>query len=477
MTTETTASPTRDDRYYLLKAPLNRALVHLAVPMMAAVSVGVLYNIVNAGFIGSLGSTPLLAAITFGLPLTALMMAIGGVFGTGGSSAVARLLGELESADGDHAAELRTRVRRFSAFTVWGAGIVGLIVAIAGLLALGPITHLLGADGAAFAPTAAYAGVLLAGTPVLVVGFAIEQLVRAEGAAKASMVAIIASTVANLALDVLFILVLRWDVAGAALAIVASNVVTIAYLAGYLHRRSPEIRIGPRWFRPDLATAKEVFGVGVSELLMSSFLIVSSLVFNNVAVAYGDSLLAALGIAQRIVQVPEMLAMGVAMGAMPLVATTFGAGLRRRTRSAMMHSVAWVAIIVGVFATPLFLLRERALTPFSTDAAVLTMGTTVLTALLVSALFNGFTGLVITYFQATGQAGPATVLAVTQGVLFIPVLLAAHAWFGLTGTIWAITVSEVLCFAVAMALLALRRAPAADTTEPAELTALPVASR
>lgn len=472
MTTEPIASPTRDDRYYLLKAPLNRALVHLAVPMMAAVSVGVVYNIVNAGFIGSLGSTPLLAAITFGLPLTALMMAIGGVFGTGGSSAVARLLGELETADGDHAAELRTRVHRFSAFTVWGAAIVGLVVAVAGLLVLNPITHLLGADGDAFAPTAAYAGVLLAGTPVLVVGFAIEQLVRAEGAAKASMVAIIASTVANLGLDVLFILVLRWDVAGAALAIVASNVVTVAYLAGYLHRRSPEIRIGLRWFRPDLATAKEVFGVGVSELLMSSFLIVSSLVFNNVAVSYGDSLLAALGIAQRIVQVPEMLAMGVAMGAMPLVATTFGAGLRRRTRSAMLHSAAWVAVIVAVFATPLFLLREQALTPFSTDAAVLTVGTTVLTALLVSALFNGFTGLVITYFQATGQAGRATILSVTQGVLFIPVLLAAHAWFGLTGTIWAITVSEVLCFAMAMALLTLRRAASVDAIEPAPEPAL-----
>jgi len=56
MTTATTAPP--DDRYYLLEAPLNRALVHLAVPMMAAVIVGVLYNLINAGFIGSLPCWP-----------------------------------------------------------------------------------------------------------------------------------------------------------------------------------------------------------------------------------------------------------------------------------------------------------------------------------------------------------------------------------------------------------------------------------
>ncbi|MFT4295898.1 MAG: MATE family efflux transporter [Micropruina sp.] len=447
---------TTDDRHYLFDAPINRALIHLAVPMMAATSVGVVYNIVNAGFIGALNSTPLLAAITFGLPLSGLMMAVGGVFGTGGSTAVSRLLGRLETADAAEAPALRAGIRRFSAFTVWGAALTGVIIAIAGLLALDPIVHLLGADAAAFAPTAGYAGILLAGSPVLMVAFAIEQLVRAEGAAKASMMAIIASTVANLAFDVLFILVLHWDVAGAALAIVLSNVVTIGYLARHLHRNSAEIRIGLRDFVPDAATAREVFGVGTSELLMSTFLIISSLVFNNIAVLYGDSVLAAFGIVMRVVQLPEMLAMGVALGAMPLLAASFGAKLADRSRSALITSAIWVAVIVACFATPLFLFGERALQPFSSDAAVLAVGAVALTAQLVSALFNGFTGLVITYFQATGQGGPATVLSVVQGVLFIPLLLAGHAWLGLTGVIWSITVAEVLAFAIALLTLWLR---------------------
>lgn len=456
MTTTTTDSPVKDDRYYLLEAPLNRALIHLAVPMMAAVIVGVVYNLISAGFIGSLGSTPLLAAITFGLPLTALVMAIGGVFGTGGSSAISRYLGELESADAEAAAQLRTKVRTYSAFTVWGAAIVGAVIAVAGLLLLHPLVSLLGADGAAFAPTSAYVAVLLAGTPVLAVAFAIEQLVRSEGAAKASMIAIIAATVANLGLDVLLILVLRWNVTGAALAIVGSNLVTVGYLAVYLHRKSPELRIGLRWFRPDLSTAKEVFGIGVSELLMSGFMIVSALVFNNIAVTYGDALLAAFGIVQRIVQIPEMLAMGVALGAMPLLATTVGAGLRRRTNAALLHSAAWIAVIVALFAAPLFAFGTPALGLFSNDPAVLGVGGAVLVAQLVSALFNGFTGLAITWFQASGSAARATILSLTQGVLFIPVLFGAHAWFGLVGTIWAITVSEVACLAVAVALFVIR---------------------
>ena len=465
MTSAPTTSPTRDDRYYLLEAPITRALVHLAVPMMAAVIVGVVYNLINVGFIGSLGSTELLAALAFGLPLTGLVMAVGGVFGTGGSTAISRYLGELDAATPDEAARLRTKIRAYSAFTVWGAAIVAAILAAVGLVLLRPLVGLLGAAGDAFVPTADYVAVLLAGTPILAVAFAIEQLVRAEGAARASMTAIIASTVANLALDVLLILVLHWGVTGAALAIVGSNLVTVGYLASYLHRRSPELRIGLRWFRPDLSTAREVFGVGVSELLMSGFLILTSLVFNNIAVTYGDAMLAAMGIVQRIVQIPEMLAMGVAMGAMPLLATSLGAGLRRRTNAALAHSAVWVAAVVGVFALPLFVLGNPVLTLFSSDPAVLSLGAFILVAQLVAALFNGFTGLAITWFQASGSAVRATVLAVLQGVLLVPVLLAGHAWFGLTGTVWSITVSEVLCCLVAVVLFMVR--PKAATTVPA----------
>ena len=447
---------THDDRYYLQRAPIWRALVHLCIPMMAAVSVGVVYNIINAGFIGSLHSVPQLSAITFGLPVFALLMAVGGVFGTGGGTAVSRLLGELETAGpagpGSSGAEsIRARIVRLSAFTVWGSVVAGLVVAVLGTVFLRPIVHLLGADAAAAGPTELYVGVLLAGAPVLVLAFAMEQLVRAEGATKASMIGIIASTVANLAFDVLFILVLGWGVGGAALAMVLSNLVTVGYFVWHL-RRSPVIRIGIEAFRPDLVTAREVFGVGVSELLMSGFLVVSSLLLNNVAVAYGDGVLAAFGVALRIVQLPEMLCMGVFMGALPLIAVAYGARATDRLRGTILQSALWIAGIVLVFATPVFFLRGSVFELFSDSPDVTGVGVLILTAMLVSALFNGFTGLVIAMFQATGQALPATIMALTQGILLIPVLLVGHAMFGLTGVIWAMTISELLTFGIGLTL-------------------------
>ena len=93
----TTALAPGTNRWYLASAPMLRALVHLCVPMAAAMIVGALYNVINAGFIGSQHDTALLAAVTFGTPLLGLVMAVGGVFGVGGGALMSRLLGASEA--------------------------------------------------------------------------------------------------------------------------------------------------------------------------------------------------------------------------------------------------------------------------------------------------------------------------------------------------------------------------------------------
>jgi Na+-driven multidrug efflux pump len=331
----TTAEDTLSDRYFLARSGIWRALVHLCVPMIAAVSVSAIYNIVNAGFIGSLHSTPLLSAITFGLPVIVLTMAIGGVFGVGGGTMVSRVMGESEGGASNDPGLLK----RVVAFTFWGAVIAGAAIGGSALLLLHPIVTVLGADAASFAPTAQYVAGLLAFTPVLVGAFALEQIVRAEGATRASMIGLIAGTAANVVFDVLFILVLHWGVFGAALAIGLSNLVSVVYYVWFLQTRSANgISLAPRWFTLQRAIAREVFGVGVSELLMSAFMIVTSLLLNNLAVHYGDGVLAAFGVSLRIVQLPEFLCMGITLGALPLFAYAFGAGNRMRLRSAASRS-------------------------------------------------------------------------------------------------------------------------------------------
>jgi multidrug efflux pump len=433
------------NRWYLSAAPIVRALIHLCVPMAAAMIVGAVYNVINAGFIGSLHDTALLAAITFGTPLLGLIMAVGGVFGVGGSALISRLLGASEN-DPAKADE----IKHVSSLSVWGAAIVGVIVGGIGLLLLHPLVAVLGANAAAVPATSAYVAVMLAFVPVLAVSFCLEQIVRAEGAARQSMIAMIGSTIANLGFDVLFILILRWGVAGAALSMGLSNVLVIAYFAWWLHKHSDHVSLSPRWFTLKQSVLKAVFGIGVGELLQSGFLIVTSLLLNNLAAGYGDAPLAAVGVAVRIAQVPEFLVMGVTLGVLPLFAYSYGKGDQKRLTSALRGAAISVGGIMLIFSGTVFVFREQLFSAFSSSQSVLAIGVIVLTAQLVSAIFNGFTGLITSLFQATGRAVPAIIMSVGQGIVFIPVVIFGHILFGLPGIIWSLTVSEGVVFVVGL---------------------------
>lgn len=442
-----TADTVGSNRWYLASAPILRALVHLCVPMAAAMIVSAVYNLINAGVVGSLHDTSLLAAITLGAPILGLIMAIGDLFGVGGGALVSRLLGASE-----HDPAQAGDIKRAASFAVWGAFLTGAVLGGIGLVFLDPLVSLLGADAVTAPATSAFIGVMLAFVPVMATAFCLEQLVRAEGAARQVMIALIASAVVNLLLDLLFILGLGWGVAGAALAMGLANLGVVVYFIAWLQRTSEHVDLAPRWFTLSPTILKPVLGVGVSTLLQSGFLIVTALVLNTLAAAYGDAPLAAMGVAVRIAQVPEFLVMGVTFGVLPLLAYAFGKGDGARLRSALGASALAVGGISVLFAGVVFVLREPIVSAFIADPAVLGLGVTILVAQLTAMIANGFTGLITSLFQATGRALAATTMAVTQGVLFIPVVLLGKLWFGLDGIIWSLTVTEVTVFLVGVLL-------------------------
>ncbi|WP_108718641.1 MATE family efflux transporter [Miniimonas sp. S16] len=468
----TASGSTSGNRRALATAPVWRALVHLCVPMIAGLSVGTVYNIVNAGFVGSLHSTPMLAALTLAMPVFAVLMAVGGVFGVGGGTYVSRLIGAEDAVDPvggtdplRSPAETALRIKQLSAFTLWGAVAAGVVVGVVGLVLATPIATAVGASGDALVPTAQYIAAMCAFAPAMVASFALEQLVRAEGAAVSSMTGVLISTAANFAFDVLFILVLHQGVLGAGIAVGLSNVVMAGYYVWWLVRRSEAAALAPRWLRLDRELLRTVFGVGVSELLQSSFLVVSTVVMNWVAIGYGSALLAGMGVALRISQLPEMICMGVFLGAIPLFAYGYGAGDGVRLRRAITGAAVAILGFTAVFSTLVLLFREQVFALFSADADVLADGTRILTAMLVATVFNGISGLVIAVFQATGQMRDAAIMSVAQGVLFVPVVLLGNAWFGMTGVIWAMTVTELVVFLLGAVLFVAARREFAGVAE------------
>lgn len=433
--------------YYLEKAPIWRAMIRLCIPMILAISASTIYGLINAYFIGTLHNTAMFAAISLGVPIMALGMAFGGVFGVGGSTFISRLLGEKKHED----------IKHVAAFTLYGSLIVGVVAALVAILNITPLVHLLGADAASFVFTRNFVLATLVTLPIMMANFAVEQIVRSTGAAKQSMYGMIISVVANLVFDVLFILILDWNVVGAAIAVGISSFISLLYYIWYLQKHGGHVKLAPRYFKVTKRISAQVFSIGMSELVMSSFMIVTSLLFNNFVVHYGDNVLAAAGIAQRIVQLPEFMCMGIVLGIMPLLGFTYGAKLMHRLREAMVKSAIAIGAFVLVFSTTVYIFREQIFHIFSHDPSVVTIGAVVLLAQLVSTIFNGFTGLFMTYFQSTNKPVRTTIMSFVQGGLYIPVIIVANIFWGLYGIIWAITITEVLTFLVSLVLISLRR--------------------
>lgn len=447
------------DEFYLTKASIPKAIAHLSIPMMLGMSVGVIYNIINAFFIGMLHDTSMLTAVTLGLPMFTVLMAIGNMFGVGGGTYISRLLGK----------KANTEAKRVSAFVLYGSLALGIVCAIVLGIMINPVTHFLGADAASFIHTKNYTLALLICSPLIIANFALEQVVRAEGASKISMNGMLIGTLVNLIFDPLLILYFDFNVVGAAVSVGLASAFSLVYYAFYLEKKSVYLSIHFKWFQVTKEIISNVFKIGVSELLLSLFLIVTTLILNYYSIGYGEGVVAGFGVALRVVQLPEFICMGLYMGIIPLLAYNYSAGNIARFEKAIRFTAISIGAIVLVISSLVFLFRFQVMQLFTESPSVVLLGVHIMVAMLISSLFSGFTGLFTSTFQAIGKAIPATIMSVSQGIIFIPVIILAQHYFGLVGVIWSLTTTEILTCMIGVILFTIYNVKIASSTKAKDL--------
>ena len=429
--------------YYLKESPIRKAIVHLSIPMMIGISATTIYNLINAYFIGLIHDTNMMSAITLAMPITIILMAVGNMFGVGGGSFITRLLGSGNTQKG----------KKVAGYSFYASIILGIIIGIVAIIFMNPFVHLLGADSQTILYTKQYATILFAGGAAFILNFALEQLVRSEGASKESMYGMFISVAVSIVLDALLILVFNLHVIGAGISIVIANLASTTYYVWFLESKSESLKGFLKHFKLSLKNQLEVYKIGVSELFKSAFMIVTTLLLNNFSVQYGDNVVASFGIAVRITQLPEFLTMGLFLGAMPLFAYSFSAHNTKRLKESLKEVSLWIGGISIFFALIVYLFRVPVLGLFTNDPRVIQVGLTILAAQLVSSVFNGFSDLFTGIFQASGYGFQTGVMSTIQGTFFIPVVLLLHHFYGLDGLIWSMTITEGIAFVAGVIML------------------------
>ncbi|BFL77755.1 multidrug efflux MATE transporter MepA [Staphylococcus hominis subsp. novobiosepticus] len=425
--------------YYFEKSSIFKAMMHFSLPMMIGSLLSVIYGILNIYFIGFLDNSHMISAISLTLPIFSVMMAFGNLFGVGGGTYISRLLG----------AKDYTKSHFVSSFSIYSSFVLGIIILLVALPFTDQIASVLGASGETLKYTTDYLKIEFLSTPFVILFFVLEQFARAIGKPIVSMIGMLASVGLNIILDPILIFGFHLNVTGAALGTAISNTMAALFFIIYFVIKSETISLKLNHIKPTKDMLKDILKIGIPAFLMVVLMGITGLVLNLFLAHYGNFAIASYGISFRLVQFPELIIMGLAEGVVPLIAYNFVAN-KVRMRKVIEAVILSIGIIFAVCMTIVFLFGHSIVQLFSTDPQIVSLATFILKVTMTSLLLNGIGFLFTGMLQATGQGRGATVMALAQGLIIIPVLFILNALFGLTGVIWSLLIAETICSLLAM---------------------------
>lgn len=424
-----------------------KAILRVGLPAMLGQLTTLIYNMADTFFVSLTKEPAMIAAVTLCTPILLIIMSIASIFGMGGNSVIARLLGEEDSKKAD----------RTLNFCLYAMALAGIVILLAGILFMAPIARLSGADAENLAYTCDYLWHIFLGAPFIILSNGAVHLFRSIGFIKESTIGLALGNSVNIVFDFLFIVLWGRGTAGAALAtsfgFFCSTVYYLICLLRAQRRGSPLITLSPRQFAPTRKIVSRVVSIGIPGALITVLLSVSNIVLNNFIGIYGSDAVAAYGIAYKIDMVPIMLSVGLSQGVAPLVGYYYGAGKKDRMADTMHTATLYGVLLGAVFLASFWLLGAQLAAIFLHDPPLIDQAGYFIRVLGLSAPMLGVINMVTSYFQALGAAlRSLSITVMRNGVLFIPAVIALNHFWQLNGVIAAQPIVETVLAAVCIVL-------------------------
>ena len=419
---------------------IKRAYFILALPVVMSMAVTIIYNMVDTFFVAKTGNPNLVAGISQGAPIFTLMIAIGDIFGLGGSSVISRLFGERRD----------KTARYISGYCFYASITCGLVVTALMFIFQTPVLHMLGASPATWKYAREYYLVIAGGATFIIFGLSPNNILRTEGLAPQAMIASITGTGINVVLNPIFIFTCGLGAAGSALATVVSNVIADVLMVYYLRTKSKKLTTSIRETKISGKLQREIYAIGIPASVTNIMVTFATALTNRYLIAYGANSVAAMGIAMKVNTVIVMVMVGFAFGAQPLIGYTYGARDERRFRETLRFDLSVVAGLALVLTVLMMVFAPQIIRLFMRDPEIVREGTGMLRWLASSTTIAGIIMVLTTTFQSMGKATPAFWLSFSrQGLIFLITIVALSYFFGYTGVLAAQACADVLTLVLA----------------------------
>lgn len=423
--------------------PVPKAVMKNALPAMAAMLMVLIYNLADTFFVGQTHDDLQVAAVSLATPVFLIFMAVGTVFGIGGTSVISRAMGQGRQ---DHA-------KKVCSFCMWGCVAVGAAMSAFFLLFMDEILGWIGATPDTWDYAKTYLTIVSCCGPFVLIGNCYSNVIRAEGQSGKAMMGQLIGNLLNVVLDTLLILVFGWDIAGAAVATVIGNVVGAGYYILYFLRGSSTLSIRLKDFALGGGVCSGVLAIGIPASLGSLLMSVSQIIVNALMTDYGDMALAGIGVAMKVSMMTGMVCIGFGQGIQPLLGYCVGAKLWERFKKVMKFSLVFSLALSVVMTGVCYLFTNGIVSAFLTDPAAFDYAVQFSRILLTTSFLFGAFYVLSNALQAMGAATAALIVNLSrQGIIYIPALFILKAALGASGLAWAQPVADLLSTALVAVL-------------------------
>ncbi|MCD4684139.1 MAG: MATE family efflux transporter [Bacteroidales bacterium] len=412
----------------LTKGKESKLILQFATPMLLGNVFQQLYNIVDSIIIGNFIGKEALAAVGASFPIIFVLISLVIGFGTGATIIIAQYFG---------AKQLEKVKRTIDTLYIF-LFFASIILTIIGITFSGPLFKLIQLPEDVFPYARLYLNIYLSGL-IFFFGFnGTAAILRGLGDSKTPLYFLAISTITNIILDLLFVLVFDWGIAGVAVATVISQGGAFVSAIIYLNRTHQIVKLAISKLIFDREIFNQSVRIGLPSGLQQTFVSIGLIALVWIVNLFGTNVIAAYSIAMRIDSLALMAAMNFAAALSTFVGQNLGANKPERVKAGLMATLK-MTTVVSVSITVMAILFSRNLMGiFTQDAEVIGIGAEYL--IIVSSFYILFSTLFVINGVMRGAGDTLIPMFITLFALWfvrIPIAYFLSQEIGVTGIWWA----------------------------------------
>ena len=416
----------------LTKGKVWKVIVRFALPLLIGNLLQQLYNVTDSVIVGQFLGKEALAAVSASFFIYYFIISFVIGVGSGTSVVISQLFG---------AKQFQKVQLAFSSFFIFML-VGGVILSIAGIIFAEPVFRLTNTPEEVIPQAVAYFRIYIGGTFLFVTFNSIISILRGVGESVRPMIFILITTILNILLDLLFILVFKWGIEGAARATVIAQGIGMCVALAYVNNTHPLLSIKKQDMLFDGKLFKESLKIGLPTSVQQCAIALGLIALLGIVNSFGTNTLTAYGAAGKIDTIITQAILTLSGALAAFCGQNIGAGRLDRVKKGLRFTM-YVKIVLGLLTVAaVYLFGDAMMRIFTNDADVIVIGKEYL---LIICGFFIVHGALNVYNGALRGAGdtlfPMVTSLVCLWIIRIPLAYYLSSWLGRSGIWWAIVAS------------------------------------